>query len=426
VSYSTSAVLPGSESLQARLGPRGSQVKVRWLWGLLVSVSRARGADLLFWSALLLVGLVAAVDVFDPTSSMAGSVAVAPPVAATLCSPRRTAVVSLVALVVGLSLVLTQGDPAMLTSAVRAGVLVLAAVVAPMLAAARTGRERRIQDLTQVATVAQMAVLTPIPPVAGPTRLASAYQSASREALIGGDLYGVTETPRGVRLMIGDVRGKGIDAVRIAAVILAAFRDGALHRSELTELAGHCDARLRPHLVAEDFVTALFVDIDHQGRVEFISCGHPGPIHARGHQLSQMEFANPGTPLGFPSELVVAPHPDRVDLHPGDRLLFYTDALVEARTPGGGFVDPERLVTDIGTVDFPDALAGVLARLHAATHEVRDDLALLLVEYTGSGHTSGPQSDATDTREPATTGPDRTDTLDRILEPPAASPLPLH
>lgn len=401
-----------------------------WLTGpggywILVSMWRVRAADLLFWSALLLVGLVATADMLDATTSMAGCVAVAPPVAAILCSPMRTAVVSLVTLVVGLWLVATQGNPQLLTSAVRAGVVVLAAIVAPVLAAARTGREQRIQDLTRVAKVAQLAVLTPIPPVAGPTRLSSAYESASREALIGGDLYGVTETPRGVRLMIGDVRGKGIDAVRIAAVILAAFRDGALRMSRLTRLAGHCEAQLRPHLVAEDFVTALFADIEHQGRAEFISCGHPGPIHARGDRLVEVEVASPGTPLGFPPEFRVAPRAHRIDLQRGDRLLFYTDALVEARTPSGGFVGVDRLVGDIGTVDFQDALAGVLTRLHAATHEVRDDLALLLVEYTGSVSKPGPESDSTDTEQVATTTADWPDIIGGTPEPPATPSMPL-
>jgi sigma-B regulation protein RsbU (phosphoserine phosphatase) len=357
-----------------------------------------------FWSALVLVGLVATADVLDDSTSLVGAVAVAPLLAATLCSAVRTAVVSLVGIVVGVWLLATQGEPELLSIAVRAGVLVLACVLAPVLATARTGRERRIRDLTKVAEAAQLAVLTPIPPVAGPTRLASAYQSASREALIGGDLYGVSETPRGVRLMIGDVRGKGIDAVRIAAVILAAFRDGTQRKSRLAKLADHCDAQLRPHLVSEDFVTALFADIDHSGRVEFISCGHPGPIHARGDRLFDVEFANPGTPLGFPLEFRATPRPHRFALQPGDRLLFYTDGLLEARTSRGGFVAAEGIIGDIGTAHFEEALGGVLARLHAVTYEVRDDLALLLVEYTGS--TPDPEPDIAEiSQRGASTGP---------------------
>ena len=346
---------------------------------------RVSGSDVWFVVSLLTVGIVTAADLLDGTSSLVSAVAVAPLMAATMCSPLRTGIVSVITLAVGVSLLATQGNPEALTIAVRAGVIVVAAVMAPALAVARTRRERRIRDLTKVAEAAQYAVLTPIPPVAGPARLASAYQSASREALIGGDLYGVVETPRGLRLMIGDVRGKGIDAVQIAAVTLAAFRDGTHILSSLTELAEHCDVQLRPHLVDEDFVTVLFADIAHDGKVEVLSCGHPGPVHARADERLALEISAPGTPLGIPLDMSIAPRPHRLELKPGDRLLFYTDGLVEARTSGGLFIRPEQVIGDIGTVDFEEALTGVLSRLHAATREVRDDLALLLVEYTGAG-----------------------------------------
>jgi phosphoserine phosphatase RsbU/P len=355
---------------------------------------RVSGSDAWFVVSLLTVGVVAAADLLDGTSSLVGAVAVAPLMASILCSPLRTGIVSALTLVVGMALLVTQGDPEPLTIAVRAGVMLVAGLLAPVLAVARTRRERRIRDLTAVAEAAQHAVLTPIPPVAGPARLASAYQSASREALIGGDLYGVVETPRGLRLMIGDVRGKGIDAVQVAAVTLAAFRDGTHILSTLTELAEHCDAQLRPHLVDEDFVTVLFADISHDGQVEVISCGHPGPVHARAGERLALEIRAPGTPLGIPLDMRTPPRPQRLELKPGDRMLFYTDGLVEARNSRGLFIRSDQVIGDIGTVGFEDALGGVLSRLHAAAREVRDDLALLLVEYTGPGTKPGVKPDS--------------------------------
>jgi phosphoserine phosphatase RsbU/P len=376
-------------------------------------MGRVTGSDAWFVVSLLTVGLVTAADLLDGGSSLVGAVAVAPLMAATMCSPLRTVIVSVITLVVGLTLLVTQGNPEALTIAVRAGVMVLAAGLAPALAMARTRRERRIRDLTEVAEAAQYAVLTPIPPIAGPARLASAYQSASREALIGGDLYGVVETPRGLRLMIGDVRGKGIDAVQIAAVTLAAFRDGTHVLSSLTELAEHCDAQLRPHMVDEDFVTVLFADIAHDGKVEVISCGHPGPVHARAGESHPLEISAPGTPLGIPLDMRITPRQDRLELKPGDRLLFYTDGLVEARTSRGRFIRPDQVIGDIGSVDFEVALTGVLSRLHAATREVRDDLALLLVEYTGPG--SNPQVEPDRVAEDPAVSEDWPDNVSQLL-----------
>jgi hypothetical protein len=50
---------------------------------------------------------------------------------------------------------------------------------------------------------------------------ASHYQSATTEALVGGDLYDITMTQFGPRFIIGDVKGKGLDAVMDARLALA-------------------------------------------------------------------------------------------------------------------------------------------------------------------------------------------------------------
>ena len=60
-------------------------------------------------------------------------------------------------------------------------------------------------------------------------------------ALVGGDLYEVVETDSGVRVILGDVRGKGMEAVQMAATVLAAFRRVAVTAPSLTAAARHLD-----------------------------------------------------------------------------------------------------------------------------------------------------------------------------------------
>jgi phosphoserine phosphatase RsbU/P len=349
-----------------------------------------RGSGGWFALAVTLLAAVAVVDVLDDTGSLLGACAVAPFIAGATCSTRRTVVVSVLTLAVGLGLLGAQGDVEALTAGVRLTVLGLAAVLAPFVAYARERGARRMRDLAHVAETAQLAVLTPVPPRVGPTRLSSAYQSASREAMIGGDLYGVVQTEAGVRLMIGDVRGKGIDAVRMAAVTLAAFREGTQRKgSTLARLARYCDEQLSVHLEDEDFVTALFADVSHDGLVELVSCGHPPPLLTRGDDVSTVHIEQPATPLGLGLQHELAPGLQRVPLQTGDRMLFYTDGLVEARDRRGRFLPLRTLVHDVGRRDFDEVLATVLARLHGAANEVRDDLAMLLVEYAGPGVAGG-------------------------------------
>ena len=75
-------------------------------------------------------------------------------------------------------------------------------------------------------------------------------------------------------------------------------------------------------------------------------------------------------------------------LGPGDRLLLFTDGLIEARSPGGGFVDPAPFLPLVGRSDFATALDGLLTSLQeAAGHALDDDLALLLACYDPEGAT---------------------------------------
>src|SRR4051794_5358846 len=72
----------------------------------------------------------------------------------------------------------------------------------------------RLADVSRVAEAAQRAILSPPPARLGAVRLAARYVSAASDALVGGDLYEVVQREGATRLLVGDVRGKGLDAVR--------------------------------------------------------------------------------------------------------------------------------------------------------------------------------------------------------------------
>ena len=101
----------------------------------------------------------------------------------------------------------------------------------------------RLAEITRIAEVVQHAILPPVPRRAGNLNLCTAYVSAAREALIGGDLYEIVAVPGAVRLIIGDVRGKGLDAVRLATVVLGEFRAAAVERDDIAALARQMDTR---------------------------------------------------------------------------------------------------------------------------------------------------------------------------------------
>jgi serine phosphatase RsbU (regulator of sigma subunit) len=182
---------------------------------------------------------------------------------------------------------------------------------------------------------------------------------------------------RAVRLLIGDVRGKGLTAVRTATIVLGEFRAAAADVDDLGDLAAQIDRRVRHYLGDEDFVTALVAEIREDGSYALACCGHPSPLLARGGQVTEMDIEH-SLPLG----LGAAPSVLAGRLEPGDRLLMYTDGIIEARNADGGFVDFMEVVEAVGNGSLNNALDQILAALHEATGpELGDDLALLIAEY---------------------------------------------
>ncbi|PKH39388.1 hypothetical protein CXG46_14210 [Nocardioides alpinus] len=240
-------------------------------------------------------------------------------------------------------------------------------------------QSERLAGVILVAEAAQRAILAPPPARVGPVALSARYLSAAREAQIGGDLYEVVRGPSSVRLLVGDVRGKGLSAVRTATVVLGEFRAAAANNGDVAHVAREIDRRIVPYLPdAEDFVTAILVDIESDGRFDVVSCGHPAPVLlSTSGDVDPVELDH-SPPLGLGVDPVIG----RGKLADGDRLLLFTDGLIEARTPTGAFVDSALFLPSVGQAEFHTALDGLLASLkQAAGHALDDDLALLLACY---------------------------------------------
>ena len=107
-------------------------------------------------------------------------------------------------------------------------------------------QSERLAGVTLVAEAAQRAILAPPPARIGPVSLSARYHSAAFEAQIGGDLYEVVRGPSSVRLLVGDVRGKGLSAVRTATVVLGEFRAAAAGTGDVAHVAREIDRRIRP------------------------------------------------------------------------------------------------------------------------------------------------------------------------------------
>ena len=207
--------------------------------------------------------------------------------------------------------------------------------LAVVLAHVRILREQDLQQMTTIAEVAQRAVLRVIPTSVGTLRLATRYVSATKAALVGGDLYEVVQTPDGVRVIVGDVRGKGLAAVQMAATVLAAFRRAAVMEVSLTAITADLDNVVTAVAGDEDFVTAVLAEFHDDHSVTLVNCGHHPPLLLTTTLTCGrlMDTGEPQPPLGL------GPNPAPVTSHlpEGSRMLFYTDGLIEARNGDGAF-----------------------------------------------------------------------------------------
>jgi serine phosphatase RsbU (regulator of sigma subunit) len=197
-------------------------------------------------------------------------------------------------------------------------------------------QDLQFANVSSVAEAAQRAVLRPLPEQLGPLRLGVVYLAAAAEARVGGDLYEVTSTENhGIRLIIGDVRGKGLGAVEVAADIIGRFREVAHGVGTLNEVAYRLDAGLsRRWGQYEEFVTALLAEIDpDRGKLTILNCGHPPPllISSSGGEVTVLDARAPAPPLGLLTLGSDAGAKEVYAFKPNDQLLLYTDGVTEAR-----------------------------------------------------------------------------------------------
>jgi phosphoserine phosphatase RsbU/P len=331
-------------------------------------------------AAFVLLAIVAAVELADGVQPhYIGLMVAAPFIAAAFANWRVVLVVGLVATVMGMAFAL-GGPRVMMATGVNLSGIVIATGIAAAVAVVRERQAERIAELSKLASVAQQAVLRPLGPQVGTLAVAGRYISATATADIGGDLYDVLDTPYGVRMIIGDVRGKGLDAVRLASTVLGSYRHVAYERSDLGTIVADLDRAVARSVGDEDFVTAALVE-ERGGTLTIVNCGHPAPLLLRRGQVIPLEPAAPAPPLGFmPS---AQPRVER--LEPGDRLLLYTDGLAEARQEGEFFPTAERAWRLLGHGTVADGLASLeTALLEWVRGQLDDDIAVVLMEYAGA------------------------------------------
>jgi len=198
----------------------------------------------------------------------------APLVAAPLFTRRGTILTGVAAVAVVLAVHIGRGITFDADSITETATIVTVSVLAVLIGALVRRSDERLASAREIAEAAQRAVLPDPAERIGGFQIAARYEAAQEDASIGGDLYAVQDSPYGVRLVVGDVRGKGTGAVATVAVVIGAFREAAEQESSLEAVAGRLERALareaarRGGLDAfEGFTTVVLAELPHGDRV---------------------------------------------------------------------------------------------------------------------------------------------------------------
>ncbi|TDC49357.1 serine/threonine-protein phosphatase [Actinomadura sp. KC345] len=215
---------------------------------------------------------------------------------------------------------------------------------------------------------------------------------------LGGDAFDYALAGDLVHLGVFDAMGHDTPAGMTSNLAIAAFRNSRLQGSGLLDTGQAMEEELN----AQDggrFVTAVLAELDiRTGDLSWVLYGHPPPVIIRnGRRVSALD-CRPGAPLG--TGLGVVPEMCSRQLEPGDRVLLYTDGVVEARDPDKQEFGLERFVDFIvrreaDGLPVPETLRRLVHSIldhHAG--RLDDDATVLLFEW------HGPPESTTDGMEP--------------------------
>ncbi|ALV37520.1 SpoIIE family protein phosphatase [Streptomyces sp. CdTB01] len=241
-------------------------------------------------------------------------------------------------------------------------------------AAVQIDNARWYQNARDTALTLQRSLLPSHPPVTGGLEVASRYQPAGATSEVGGDWFDVIPLDGGkTALVVGDVMGSGITAAATMGRLRTATNTLASLDLDPARLLEHLDRTTED--LDHSIATCVYAVHDPELRqCRIANAGHLPPVRLReGHPPELLELPT-GAPLGVGG---VAFSTTTVDLGPGDRLVFYTDGLVETRQHP---LD-ERLDALLSLLDGPDRpLQEVCDLLLRTLHQPdnSDDVALLI------------------------------------------------
>jgi sigma-B regulation protein RsbU (phosphoserine phosphatase) len=253
-------------------------------------------------------------------------------------------------------------------------------------AAKRTfDNERRLFSIDselETARLIQSSILPDYVPSVTGLRIAATYRPMSAVA---GDFYQFLEVDEHrMGILVADVSGHGVPAALIASMIKVAMQSAVSSASSPSQVLGHLNRILTPELKGS-LTSAAYLWLDtEQGYARYSAAGHPPLLHWKASEGHLRPVDCNGLLFGVASSWLYPECELRLDC--GDRLLLYTDGLIEPENARGeSFGDRElghavEASQALVAQDLADRLLGALRKWQPRSVAQQDDITLLVID----------------------------------------------
>ncbi|WP_432590519.1 PP2C family protein-serine/threonine phosphatase [Streptomyces sp. HD1123-B1] len=264
----------------------------------------------------------------------------------------------------------------------------LAGLVADMLVTKHSYTDEfflaRRREPMSVAAEIQWSLLPPLTMVVPRVAVAGILEPAYN---IAGDSFDYALNDDVLHIAVVDAMGHGLDAATMATVAVGAYRHARRADVDLAHIYSFMDQAIAEQFGPDHFATAQMMRLNvATGRLQWVNAGHPAPLLIRGHRVTRQLHGPTTLPVGFGGE---EPLISEVQLEPGDRLLCYTDGLIEEHHDTGVEFGEEQLINCVNRIE--QAGEGVRRAVRWLSHTLKqerggittDDSTLFLVEWRG-------------------------------------------